>query len=203
MCVKKSKIGLLLLVLVLASAQLWAIPSWLVGEDSQDALIFNQQKTIESQVSQISELQAALKLKENEIASLQKSLTIALDDLAAAGSDSELLLMQVKDLEELLATAKTDSKTLDTSLNESVIELIGTEVLVETATEIVKTEPSKFGGSFALGGIYAPDGTIDAEIIAGLTYGMFGIDLGIVADVDADMYLPSQWSYKAGIRVNF
>ncbi len=203
MCLRKSKMFLVLLVLVLASVPLYSWSPRLVGEDSRDALIHNQEMTIERQVSQISELQAALKLKENEIASLQESLTIALEDLAAAGSDSELLLKQVSDLETLLATAKTDSKTLETSLNESVIELIGTEVLVETATEIVETEPSKFGGSFALGGIYAPDGTIDAEIVAGLTYGMFGIDLGIVADVDADMYLPSQWSYKAGIRVNF
>ena len=50
---------------------------------------------IESQRLFVEQQRVFLRSQENEIASLQESLTIALEDLAAAGSDSELLLKQV------------------------------------------------------------------------------------------------------------
>ena len=205
MCLKKSKIGLLLLVLLVVSVPLFALPTRFVGIDSRDAKINNQSERIASLEMQIAEYEVEVVLKASEIKSLQESLRIVLTESDGLEKDSIELLKLVSELESQLKIAQTEHQTLEISLDESKEELIESETLVTVATEIVKETPApnKLGGSFALNGMYNLDGTIDAGFDIGLTYSNYGLSIGIMSEVDSDMYLPSEWTYKASLQVFF
>jgi cellobiose-specific phosphotransferase system component IIA len=206
-CVKKYS---LFLVLVLLSAQLWALPTLIVGEDSRDT-------RLNEQASLIEDLQADIALKESEIVSLKGSLSMYQSDSEGLLTDSTQLLKQVNELKTQLETAKSElseaKKLLSEAkgaqsessilLVESASELSASEALVETATDIVAVEPSPFGGFFGAGALYNPTGELAVEAYAGLSYGMFGVYAGVQSDVALDMYLPAKFTYKAGLQVQF
>lgn len=208
MCRKSLKISLALLVLALVSVQLFAWSPRLVGPDSKSLVIHNQEVMIESLETEREELLVAIKLKDKEIATLQSALDIAQSDLSLQGIDSEAMLKLVSELKNDLATAQSDLKKLKGSQEISIIELAEVAGAVEVSQEILETvpnDPSLFGGIIGLGGVYNPDGSFDVGIDAGVSYGMFGLTVGVQTKVGpiTSMIDPTKFSYKAGLQVNF
>ena len=204
----KSRIFFVGLVLVLASAQLWALPPSIVGADSRDALISGQIVEIRSledlvayQESLIQEKEAIIAQKESEIELLQESLNTVKNESTGLTTDSTALLNQLEELKTQLETAKAESQMLQKLLNESKEELSALKAQLSEARAILEQEPDLLGGVFSAGVIY--DTGFALSIDAGLIYDWIGLTVGIISDIDADFYLPSQWRYRAALQIYF
>ena len=202
----------LFLVLVLLSVPLFAWSPKIVGESSKDVTIGLQKLLIGDLESKVVDLKEEISLKESEISSLQESLKTQKDESTQLKADLETLLLQVSDLEKLLQEAESglqeaenEQETLETQLDESQSELTESKVLVQTATKIVQVETpvSPFGGFFGAGVTYDMLGDMAAEIYGGMSYKNVGLYVGVQSDIALDMYLPSNFTYKAGLQFNF
>lgn len=177
------------LVLVLASAALWAWPTFIVGQDSRDALI-NEMKL------EIRLLEDTVVTRESEIAKLQESLAMLTDE-------STGLMMDSQQLSDQLGSLKSQLENLKLQLIASQEELNALQKLLQIAQEKLNSPPpNELGGVFGVGLIYDA-GALALEAETGLTYGRFGFTVGLLADIDADVYLPSRWRFKAGIQMYF
>lgn len=196
MCVK-SKIFLVGLVLGLASLQLWALPPKIVGTDSRDAMISNQVIEIRGLEDLVKYQEKLLAEKENEIETLQKTLDKVKSESNGLNQDSETLMKQ-------LETLKTESKMLKKQLSESKEELTALQILLTEAQKILN-EPVKtqFNYMFYAGGSLGTDDMFDIKTGLGFTYGMLGFMFGIESDLDADFFMPDQWTYEAAMQIYF
>lgn len=208
MCSRKSKVYLALLVLVLVSMPVFAWSSKLVGPDSKSLEIHNQEVMIDKQILTIEELEVAIKLKDKKIEMLQSALDIALNDLSLQGSDSQAMLKLVDELKTNLKIAQSELAELKKSQSVSVIEVAEATGATEVAQVIVNSvtkEPELLGGIFGISGLYNLDGTMSVGIDGGVTYGMFGLTVGIQTDVGpiTSMIDPTQFTFRAGLQLLF